>query len=97
MLTPERPGNFPTLLKSEPVGVVSLRRLTCADALALTAGHSSAAATSRWARASAIRSTASLASRFAAATRLIREFNSESLKPVHHAAASAGVAATWLG
>src|ERR1700722_15490234 len=97
MLTPERPGNCPTLLKRAPVGVDSLRRLTCPDALAFTTGHSSAAATSRWARASAMRSMASLASRFAAAARPTREVSSGSLKFVHHAAASAGPAVTWLG
>jgi len=96
MLTPDSPGNWPTLLKSAPVGVDWLRRLTWAEALAVRLGQADAAATSRWARAWAIRSTASLASRFAEAARVISEASAGSLKAVHQAP-SAGAVVTRSG
>src|SRR5262245_11476528 len=59
-------------------------------------GHWAAAATSRWARASAIRSIACCRSRFDAAALSISEVKVGSWKLLHHAIVSTGAALTVL-
>src|SRR6266850_7099496 len=80
----------PKLVKTAPVGVVSLSLWRVYDAFASTRGKNAALATSRSVRASVMRSTAARRSRFEAVLRSISDTSIGSWKVVHQVTTACG-------
>src|SRR6185312_8737741 len=84
---PLRPPD-PAMPKTAPFGVLRLKRWRVKLALAARVGQSPAAVCCRCARASSMRTTAALRSRFAPKLRSMSEISVGSLKLDHHSARS---------